>query len=156
MDVQYYFKLSLHHLFILIINAKPTYLTLASENGEISVTEMSIYTLCAILHASVPFFFSPSKQCKLGGGWGECLFLTDNFLAWLNIFFWQTWIHYRRFQYIMPENAFWKYVFYLHSYFILAFSDCQISRENERKSQTLWCHKSNHQKASKNAEIFWA
>lgn len=68
MDVQYYFKLSLHHLFILIINANPTYLALASENGEISVTEMSIYTLCAILNASVPFFVSSSKQHKLGRG----------------------------------------------------------------------------------------
>lgn len=89
MDVQYYFKLSPHHLFILITNAKPTYLTLASENGEISVTEMSIYTLCAILHASVPFFVFSSKQHKLGKGGGKKgleLFLTDNFLAWLNIF----------------------------------------------------------------------
>lgn len=67
MDVQYYFKLSLHHLFIFIINASPTYLALASENGEISVTEMSIDILCALLHASVPFFLSSSKQHKLGG-----------------------------------------------------------------------------------------
>lgn len=135
MDVQYYFKLSLHHLFILIINAKPTYLTLASENGEISVTEMSIYTLCAILHASVPFFVFFSKQHKLGRGGGKkwvekCLFLTDNFLAWLNIFSWQTRIHYRRFQYIMLQNAFQKYVLYLHSYLILALFGCQITREN--------------------------
>jgi len=65
-----------------IINAKGTYFTLASETSVILGMEMPIYALCTIPNASVPFSFSfhSTNQRK------KMLVPVVSFLAWKIIF----------------------------------------------------------------------
>lgn len=66
----------------MIINAKRTYFTLASETSVILGIEMPIYALCTIPNASVLFsfsFYNANQRKKMFVPCGIFLDMEDNF-----------------------------------------------------------------------------